>query len=374
MKILHVYRTYFPETQGGLEETIRQICLNSGEYGFTHRIFTLADITTPDRIDLTEAEVFRFPLSFEIASCGFSKSGAMAFKKIASWADLIHYHYPWPFADLLDVMFGVEKPRVVTYHSDIVRQKGLGRLYAPLRYFFLRKADRIVASSPNYYRTSAVLQAVESKVSVIPFGLDETVYPDGSFLNNTALLKEYGEGYFLFVGVLRYYKGLKYLIEAVKNKPYVILIAGSGPVEQQLKKQAEEQKLSNIYFLGHISDQEKIALMLGARAIVFPSCERSEAFGITLLEGSMCSKALITAEIGTGTSYINLDGVTGIIVSPKDSLSLAEALDKLYNDPSLADRMGKNARMRFLAEFTGDRMGKRYADLYREILDPIIKT
>lgn len=374
MKILHVYRTYFPETQGGLEETIRQICLNSREHGFTHRVFTLADIAAPDRINLPEAEVFRFPLSFEIASCGFSRSGAMAFKTIAAWADLIHYHYPWPFADLLDVMFGVEKPRIVTYHSDIVRQKGLGLLYAPLRNFFLRKANRIVASSPNYCRTSVILQTVESKVCVIPFGLDETAYPDGSLPKRTALMKEYGDGYFFFVGVLRYYKGLKYLLAAVKNKPYVILIAGSGPVEQQLKKQAEEQNLSNVYFLGHISDQEKIALMKGARAIVFPSCERSEAFGITLLEGAMCSKALITAEIGTGTSYINKDGVTGIVVPPRNSQSLAAALDKLFNDTNLADQMGKNARMRFLAEFTGDRMGKRYANLYREILGLIINT
>lgn len=372
--ILHVYRTYFPETQGGLEETIRQICLNSKKHGFSHQIFTLADISKPDRIDFPEAEVLRYPLSFEIASCGFSRSAALAFRSIASGADLIHYHYPWPFADLLDIMWAIEKPRIVTYHSDIVRQKGLGVLYAPLRNLFLRKADRIVASSPNYCRTSDILESFAHKIHVIPFGLDENTYPGGELSENTQWVKGLDRAYFFFVGVLRYYKGLQYLLSAVKDKPYAILIAGKGPVGKQLRLQAEEEKLSNVYFLGHISDREKIALMKGARAIVFPSCERSEAFGITLLEGAMCSKALISAEVGTGTSYINQDNVTGLVVPPKNSRLLAEALDQLFIDSDLAKRMGRNARRRFLTEFTGERMGKRYAELYRNIMESVVDT
>jgi glycosyltransferase involved in cell wall biosynthesis len=370
MKILHIYRTYFPDTQGGVAETIRQICANTLKHGATHRIFILSSTPDPCVVNFPEADVYRFPLAFEIASCGFSLSAFSGFKRLVEWADIVHYHFPWPYGDLLHFLCRVKKPTVVSYQSDIVRQKSLLRLYSPLQHWFLSKATRVVATSPNYLQSSPVLVNYLSKVDIIPNGLDESGYLKlSSEKKNEEVRQSVGSDYFLFIGVLRYYKCLQYLLDAAQNAPFTVVLAGSGPMEQKLKKQAEQNGLENVKFLGYVDDEMKVALIHEARAIVFPSCERSEAFGITLLEGALFGKPLITAEIGTGTTYINKDKETGVVVSPKDVVSLRAAMERLYNDKTFALQMGKGARARFETLFTGREMGDKYAQVYCEVLE-----
>lgn len=176
IKVLHVYRTFFPDTQGGLEEVIRQISLNTKSVDT--RIFSISKtIKTPDMVKVDGISVYRIPLAFEVASCGFAFKGLGVYKELVEWADIINYHFPWPFGDILHLIYGTKKKTVVTYHSDIVRQKWLLRLYRPLKQRFLSKVDRIIATSPNYFQTSDVLQTYQDKVEIIPIGLDENNYP-----------------------------------------------------------------------------------------------------------------------------------------------------------------------------------------------------
>ncbi len=371
MNILHVYRTYFPDTQGGLEETVRQICSNTIPYGARHRIFTLSRNPEPATLQLPEAEVYRFPLTFEIASCGFSITGVLGFKKLVEWADIVHYHFPWPYGDLLHFLCHVRKPTLVSYQSDIIRQQGLLRLYSPLQNLFLSRVTKIVTTSPNYLQSSPVLNSLDTQIEIIPNGLDEKRYSAVSVEKIDEVRERFGTDYFLFIGVLRYYKGLQYLLDAVKDAAFTVLIAGSGPMEKELKDQALRLGLQNVQFLGYVEDDEKNALIHEARAIVFPSCERSEAFGITLLEGAMFAKPLITADIGTGTTYINRDRETGLVVAPKDHVSLRAAMETLYGDKEFALRMGEGARKRFESLFTGQEMGRRYAGVYRGLLHQV---
>jgi glycosyltransferase involved in cell wall biosynthesis len=370
MKVLHVYRTYFPDTQGGLEEVIRQICLNTQENGVTSRVFTLSDEPYPRRLPRVEAEVVRVRKTFEVASCGFTLTGILQFAKEVEWADLVHYHYPWPFSDLMYLAAGRSKPAVLTYHSDIIRQQFLLSIYRPLMNRYLRAMDRIIATSPNYFATSDVLNSYADKVEVIPIGLDEPSYPLLHEGNRDLAEMEhaYGRDFFLFVGVLRYYKGLHILLDAIKHAPYKVVIVGAGPVEAALREQAKRLGLGNVIFTGYISDKIKMALFQLCRAVVFPSYLRSEAFGVTLLEGAMSSKPLISAEVGSGTSHVNIDGLTGIVVEAGSSLALRAAMDKLYHDKASADEMGKNARRRYETLFTGRLMGQRYAQMYAEVL------
>lgn len=146
------------------------------------------------------------------------------------------------------------------------------------------------------------------------------------------------------------------------------MIVGTGPVETTLMRQASKLGLNNARFLGHVSDPEKVALMRLCRAVVFPSHQRSEAFGVTLLEGAMFGKALISTEIGTGTSYINADGETGFVISPADAKGLREVMLRLNRNDALAERMGQAARARYEALFTGRLMGERYVRLYRRLV------
>jgi rhamnosyl/mannosyltransferase len=181
--------------------------------------------------------------------------------------------------------------------------------------------------------------------------------------------KRLGPKYFAFVGVLRYYKGLHVLLEAARGTSFPVAIAGAGPLEAELKRKARQQGLTNIHFLGYLDDAEKMSLIAGGLAIVFPSHLRTEAFGISLLEGAMSGKPLISSEIGTGTTFVNVNDETGLVVPPSDPAALREAMVTLWNDPNRAEDMGRRAGDRYRRMFTADRMVRSYLDLYAELLN-----
>lgn len=374
MRVLHFYRTYFPETHGGLEQVIRQICLNSRDYGVESRVLTLCDNPSNTMLSLEEADVIQVQRHAEIASCSLSINIWKEYERQVDWADIIHLHYPWPFGDLVHLIKGKGKVCVVTYHSDIIRQQFLKVLYRPLELAFLSSVNRIVATSPNYLQTSNQLQHYKDKVSVIPIGINSSAYPEitPDFLQSTE--SKYGREFFLFVGVFRYYKGLHILLEAMQGVEYQVIIAGAGPIQGKLKKHAEKLGLTNVHFLGYVPDAEKVALYKLCRAVVLPSYLRSEAFGVTLLEGAMYSKPLISAEIGSGTTYINIHNETGLVVEAGNASSLQGAMKKIHDDTTMAEKMGIAARKRYEEHFTGKLMGERYYKLYKEVLQPDLNS
>ena len=364
MRVLHVYRTYFPQTQGGLEEVIRQICLNTRRHGVESRVLCISPSVQPRVVRREEAVVFRSQLHIEIASCSVSLQALPMFRRLLGWAQVVHYHFPWPFADVLHFAARVRLPTVLTYHSDIVRQRMLAALYAPLMTRFLKSVDRIVCTSPNYFASSAVLPRFEDNVEIVPIGLEPKSYPHAAPEHLARVRDRYGEGFFLFIGVLRYYKCLHILLDALQGAPYRAVIVGSGPTEAELKKQARDLKLNNVTFAGQVSDEIKVALIDLCRAVVFPSYIRAEAFGVTLLEGAMRSKPLISTEVGSGTSHVNIDLQTGLVVTPASHRALREAMDRLHQEPELARTLGEGARQRFDRLFNGRLMGDRYMQIY----------
>jgi len=368
MRVLHFYKTYYPDTVGGIEQVIRQMCVGTGRLGVTNTVLSLSREKNLRPIEFEGHTVHRVPLDFEIASnaCSFAALGALA--RLAREADVVHYHFPWPFMDLAHFVARVRKPTVVTYHSDIVRQKSLLRLYQPLKHRFLRSVDAIVASSPNYLASSPVLAQYTGKTRVIPFGLDQASYPQPDPARLAYWRERVGPKFFLFVGVLRYYKGLHVLLDAVAGTEYPVVIVGAGPEEAALKAQAARLGLKNVLFTGAIDEDDKVALLTLAYAMSFPSHLRSEAFGVSLLEGAMFGKPMISCEIGTGTTFINIDGETGLVVAPGDAAALRAAMGRLWNDPALARAMGRNAAQRFEQVFTSTQMAAGYAALYREVL------
>lgn len=365
MKVLQVYRTCYPETNGGVEQVIRFIASGTKAFSIETKILTLSD-NDIEPYHCEGTEIIPVKKSIEIASNGFSLKLIAKFKKLSQWADVIHYHYPWPSGDLLS-LFAEDKPSIVTYHSDIVRQKFLKTLYQPLESYFLNRTDRLVATSPQYAQSSANLQKNRHKVSIIPLAIDESAYPVPSSENINKWRTVVGEGFFLFVGVLRYYKGLDYLLEAAKLNGLPIVIAGDGPERAKLEAYIAEHKITNVKLVGFVSDEDKVALHLLSKAFVFPSHLRSEAFGISLIEAQMYSKPIISSDIGTGSSYVNLNEETGLSVPPADSQSFSDAMLRIENDVQLRDTFGNNARSRFEQEFTAQRYAQSYAKLYAEV-------
>lgn len=371
MKVLHVYRTYFPDPPGGTQEAVRQICLAVQPLGIENTVFTLSPHPAPSEIQRPEARVVRSRSWAAPASCDLGGVASIKrFRQLAREADVIHYLFPWPFADVLRLLTHLRRPSVLTYVSDIVRQRALAALYAPLMRHTLRKMQAIVFNSPAYARTSPVLRdpSLKDRMRLIPLGIDEYSYPakaDGNVFQRLGI--ESGEPFFLFVGVLRYYKGLPILLRAATDVAAKIVIAGSGPEEDALKNAASVMKVSNAIFAGQITDAEKIALLRGCRALVLPSHLRSEAFGMVLVEAAMCGTPLVSCEIGTGTSFVNFHGETGLVVTAGDPAALAEAMNRLRGDAALALRMGLASRQRYERLFSGERLGRSYASLFLDV-------
>ena len=368
MRVLHFYKTYFPESVGGVEQVIRQMCVGTGRLGVRNEVLTLTRQKEKRDVEFEGHKVRLLPLDFEISSTGFSVAAFRELARMAQDADVVHYHFPWPFMDLAHFVSRIKKPSLVTYHSDIVRQKQLLRLYQPLKHRFLQSVDTIVATSPNYMASSAVLDRYRDKTRVITYGLDKTIYPEPDQARMDKWRTQIGERFFLFVGVLRYYKGLHILLDAVANTDYPVVIVGAGPIESELKAHAERLGLTHVLFVGALDEADKVALLTLCYALVFPSHLRSEAFGISLLEGAMYGKPMISSEIGTGTTYINIDAETGLVVPPSDPQAFGEAMRKLWDNPELAQAMGKRAEARYWELFTAEQMAKSYTALYHELV------
>jgi rhamnosyl/mannosyltransferase len=175
------------------------------------------------------------------------------------------------------------------------------------------------------------------------------------------------ERFFLYVGVFRYYKGLDYLLTAAKDLPCQIALVGQGPMERRLKDRAAEEGLTNVHFLGALPDEDKEALLTLCSGVILPSHLRSEAFGISLLEGARRGRPLICCDIGTGTSYVNLHGETGLVVPPADPAALRSAMLALWEDSNLGARLGVGAMGRFKQLFTSYRMISLYISLYNNV-------
>ncbi len=362
MKVLHVYKIYLPDDFTGVPRVIYGLAEAHAARGVDVRVFAPARAPSATPKSVGRHHVVQVQRSAAIASTDFSLAAFRAFRGAVRDADILHYHFPWPVADLLHSAHGRGKPAVLTYHSDIVRQRLLRHAYAPLMHGFLSRLDGIVATSPNYAETSPVLVRHRERVSVIPIGIGERATPDVATL--AAWRGRVGEGFFLFVGALRYYKGLPYLIEAARLSGLPVVIAGNNA-----HGELEVDGLpASVAYLGAVNDSDKEALLTLCRAFVLPSHLRSEAFGVALLEAARAARPLISCEIGTGTSFVNVDGETGRIVPPATPVALAAAMAELAGDPVLAARMGSTARARYEQKFTDGAMASAYLDLYAAVL------
>lgn len=367
MNILHFYKHYKTDAFGGVAQVIAQLAAGCAQRGIESTVLALGR-EVGKSVEAGGLRLVRVRQDIDIASTPMALAAFRRFAELAEAADVVHYHFPWPFMDVVHFAVRPKKPTLVTYHSDIVKQKGLLKLYQPLQDCFLGDVDALVAEAPNYLATSTVLQKFAAKTVVIPIGIDRATYPQPSEAVLNRWRQKFGPRFFLFVGVLRYYKGLQFLLEAAKGSAYPIVIGGGGPLQAELKARAAALGLNRVHFTGFLTEEDKTALQMLSGCVVMPSHLRSEAFGISLLEGAMFGKPLISCEIGTGTSYINAHTQTGLVVPPADPKALREAMDALWNNPEQAETYGRNAAQRYRQLFTATRMVQAYVGLYEKLL------
>ena len=365
--ITHVFKTYFPDTHGGLEEAIRQIGKYSISKGFEVRVVSVSKVPRENELEGIKCKSYLFSLGS--SSMPVSIDMAKDFARIVKETDILHLHFPYPYGELLTLFTRVKKPIVVTFHCEIRNRVFLRVCYEPFIRILMKKVNVIVPTSTNLLNSTPILKRYKQKTKVINLWLDKTRFEsisdvDVSFRSKIEKLGQYA----LFTGVLRWYKGLDFLLDAAKNVKGNIVIVGKGPLKETIEKRIREENLTNVYMLGFLSDSELCYVLRKCRFFVLPSISPAEAFGQVLLEASYFSKAMITTELGTGTSYVNLHNETGFVVPPRNNVELQKAMNILFLDNILCENMGKNAFVRYESIFREEIQGEKYVNLYNRLL------
>jgi glycosyltransferase involved in cell wall biosynthesis len=294
---------------------------------------------------------------------------------MASWidripADIVQIHHPNPMANFSYLLSHQRGKLIVLYQSDIVRQRLSYRLYVPFLMKMLNRASRIIVTSPNYLASSPLLMRFKEKCVVIPLGIDIRKFKkEGNETGIAEIRHQYGGKIILFVGRLTHYKGVPYLLDAMKEVSGKLLIIGKGELEKNLKNQAARNGLSRkVHFLGELAEDKMGPFFHACDMLVLPSISRNEAFGLVQLEAMACYKPVISTNLDTGVSYVNQNGVTGFVVPPRDSKALADAINQLLKEENLRTRMGIEGRRRVEGEFTREKMAHETLRLYEEVL------
>lgn len=367
MRIL-VLGKYYPPFHGGIETLTRIWCEGFARLG--------ADVTCVVANDQPRT-VFETIDGVRVERCARFGSGLSTpfcpryLTAARRQADLIHFHFPNPLADLALLCGRRSTPLVVTYHADIVRQKAAMRLYAPLMHWLLRRAQRITVATPPQLSFSDALTFHRDRCEIIPFGLDLTRFnqpPARIPAIEAAREAAAGQPILLNIGRLVGYKGQRYLLEALRFTEGVAWLVGTGPLREELERVARVAKVTHrVKFWGEVDDAELPSLLHACDVFVLPSITPNEAFGLVQVEAMACGKPVISCQISSGVPFVNQDGVTGLVVSPSDANALAQAIYRITSDPTLARRLGDAGRRRAHAEFALDVMVGRYWKLFERL-------
>ncbi|HEV3257729.1 MAG TPA: glycosyltransferase [Gemmataceae bacterium] len=291
----------------------------------------------------------------------------------AAGTDVVHLHVPNPAMLLALAVTPVRVPVVVTYHSDVVRQKLLAWALRPFEHRVLRGVTRILSNSPTYQAGSLTLQRYVGKLIVLPMGIDLGPYlrPSAAARAHAERLSaEHGFPLWLTVGRLVYYKGLHHALEALARVPGKLLIIGTGPLEQELRRRAGELSVADrVVWCGHLDAEQVVGAYHAATALWFPSNARSEGFGLVQVEAMASGCPVInTAVPASGVAWVSRHEETGLTVPVNDSAALAAAAGRLLAEPGLRGRLADRARQRAQKEFDHRLMAERSLAIYRQVL------
>lgn len=362
LKILHVYKDFDPPIQGGIERHMALSCRYQRQWADVEALTCGRRLRTRlvlrDGIPVTEAgEWGRFQ--------GAPLSVFFPWYLKRAKADIVVVHVPNPTAELSCLLANFHGTLIVRYHSDVIRQVRAMRLYGPFQQRFLRRTDLILPTSAQYRDSSTTLAPFLGKCRVVPLGIvpEEFEAPPQEHID--AIQQRYGGPFVLFTGRHRYYKGLQWLVEAARAIDAPVVIAGEGPESPALEKLARSLGVP-VHFPGHLDQEDLVAHLHACELLVFPSIERSEAFGMSIMEAHCCGKPVVATTLGTGVEFINQQGKTGLNVSPRDAAALADAVNQLLHDGAGRLAMGTYAAARIRAEFNAEGLAEQEWNLYRE--------
>lgn len=370
IKVLQLNK-YYPPVTGGIEVVVRDVA-----EGLSNKTDMSVLVCNTSRHTETEdrdgVRITRTGILCKAGSMPLSFRYLTAARRQCREADIVQLHMPFPWGDLALLLSGYKGKVVLWWHSDIVRQKKLLMLYKPLMRWTLRRADVIVAATQGHFDGSEFIAPYREKLRVISYAINEEFMRDGAKYALQPVRRD-GERSILYVGRLVYYKGCNVLLNAfslMHEKDCRLTLIGTGPLQDSLKKQADELGIiDRVRFLGGADMSQLKAAFAECDFFVLPSVARSEAFGIVQIEAMAYGKPVINTDLPSGVPFVGINGVTGITVKPNDAQGLSDAMDRLASRADLREKYGKNARKRAEEEYRMQTMNDKMLSLYEELAD-----
>jgi rhamnosyl/mannosyltransferase len=388
LRICHLGK-FYPPASGGVETHVQTLARAQARLGASvqvvcvnHRDASRADVTW--RTFSTTRTVIETDQDVRVVRLGRRASvsrldlcpelPATLWKLRSEKPDVVHVHAPNPTMFLALAALPPFPFLVVTHHSDVIKQRALGRVFAPLERRVHRRTALVLSDSEAYIGGSSVLRSLGDKVRALPLGLDLNPFlnPSPSAVAwGERLRHELGQPLWLAVGRLVYYKGLSCAIDALAQLPGRLLVVGTGPLEGELRARAQARKVADrIEWLGNVDDDKLAGAYRAADALWFPSNARSEGFGLVLVEAMASGCPVINTAIPhSGVSWVSLDGETGLTIPVGDVDALVAASRRVLYEPGLRDRLREQAIARARREFDDKVMAHRSLAFYRNALD-----
>jgi glycosyltransferase involved in cell wall biosynthesis len=366
---------YPPHIGGGVERVVHELSRGLAAKGADVRLFTLNTSDAPDREVMDGVEVFRAPAVELTRRIGVQSAVSPQLFSLAlaelrrKPPDLLHAHSRFFFSTVVatSLSLALRLPLVTTLHVGAMDTIAKAYRYPVLAYeqtvgrAVVRRSQRIVAVSEAVAAHAARLGAAPDKVRVIPNAVDSLSFHVAPEATDGGLRV-------VFVGRLIDNKGPQFLVEAApaifaQHPEAEIVFAGEGPLEAALKARAHELGIDGrVRFLGVCDD---VAGLL-SRCHVFVRPSLTEGMPLTVLEAMACALPVVATAVG-GTPEVVEDGVTGILVRPRDVGGLAHALNRLLGDADLRTRLGRNGRELVEKTYTWERVVERNLEVYGEV-------
>jgi glycosyltransferase involved in cell wall biosynthesis len=357
MKVV-IVNSFFPPWRGGAETYAYNLARSLSNRGYQITVFCANQPLAPGEQKWNQLTIRRLRMVGRLY--GTPIIPGLFWELLRIDADIFHANFPSPYiAFTVAAVCAIRRKKaVLTWHNDLP-PVSLGaqlliethdRLILPS---YLHAYGRIIATSETYVENSRILGKLGKQVTVVPNGVDcERFHPDVNATELRQNLRIEGRFVLLFVGALtkwHRYKGLDILLRslrmAVDQDPDLsLVIVGDGNLKHEYDRMAEDLRLQeNVIFADDVSDDDLPQYYGLAGALVLPSKDMSEGFGLTLLEANASGKPVIASRVG-GIPSVVRNGHNGYLVPPNDPQALAEAILRLKRNPRQSEEMGRNGR------------------------------
>lgn len=372
MKILQIGKFY--PILGGVEKVMYDLTNGFAARGIECDMLCANNDTTIKQLIIKELsprnKVIICPTKIKMFATMLSPAMIKELKRRCNAYDIIHIHHPDPMAALALYMSGYKGKVVLHWHSDILKQAQLLKLYRPLQNWLIKRACKIVGTTPVYIKESPDLTSVQDKCTYLPIGIDKVPYnKDGV----EKIRNQYAGKKIIFaLGRLVEYKGYEYLIDAAKElgDDYIVLIGGGGPLKEALQAQIDTNNLSDkVKLLGRVSDEDLPNYYYATDLYCLSSTMKTEAFAIVQIEAMSCGKPVVSTRIpGSGVAWVNAHNESGITVEIYNSKALSDAFKSILENNALYQEHSQGAEKRFNALFRKEVMIDKCLEIYKNVM------